>query len=259
MYTMKFSIITPTYKRWELLGRAVQSVLRQTYTEWEMIIVNDSPGVPSYKTLPSSVADPRIHYYANDTNRGVNYSRNRALDSVSKDSEWVIFLDDDDYLAQDALETFSKLITAHPECKWFVTNRAYADGTLVTKYPKPKTWYSYIKDVLVLKRCKGDVTHCMKTSILTNIRYSKYIKQAEEWLFYYQIALREKMFYHNHNSTLTDGYDKVSGLNFRKRTRGEQLETLRVFIHEGHKLHLLHHPTFLIYLFMRFVRLCFKS
>lgn len=256
---MKFSIITPTYKRRDLLGRAVQSVLRQTYAEWEMIIVNDSPDDFSYKTLPSSSNDLRICYFVNDKNRGVNYSRNRALDSVSKDSDWVIFLDDDDYLAPDTLATFNKLTTTHPECKWFVTNRAYANGTLVTKYPKPETWYSYIKDVLILKRCKGDVTHCIKTSILTNIRYSKYIKQAEEWLFYYQIALREKIFYHNHNSTLTDGYDKVSGLNFRKRTRGEQVETLRAFIHEGYRLHLQHHTTFLIYLFMRFVRLCFKS
>ena len=256
---MKFSIITPTYKRRDLLKRAIQSVLRQTYTEWEMLIVNDSPDDQSHQSFATSIADPRIHYFVNDTNRGVNYSRNRALDSISEDSDWVVFLDDDDYFAPDALATFNEIAIIHPECKWFVTNRAYADGNLVTKYPKPETWYSYIKDVLILKRCKGDVTHCMKTSILTNIRYSKYIKQAEEWLFYYQVAIREKMFYHNHNSTLTDGYDKTSGLNFRKRTRGEQLEALRTFIYEGRELHLLHHPTFLIYLFMRLVRLCFKS
>lgn len=256
--TMKFSIITPTYKRGDLLTRTIESVLRQTYTDWEMIIVNDSPDDSSYKPFASSTTDTRIHYYVNDTNRGVNYSRNRALDNISEGSDWVIFLDDDDYLAPDALATFHKLATAHSEDKWFVTNRAYADGTLVTKYPKPETRYSYIKDVLLLKRCKGDVTHCIKTSLLRKVRYSKYVKQAEEWLFYYQIALHEKMFYHNHNSTLTDGYDRVSGLNFRKRTRIEQLETLRAFIREGYELHLLYHPTFLIYQGMRFVRLFLK-
>ncbi len=188
----------------------------------------------------------------------MNYSRNHALDNVSKDSDWIIFLDDDDFLAPDALEIFRKLAIAHPVGKWFVTNRAYATGTLVTKYPKPETWYSYIKDVLILKRCKGDVTHCIKTSILANIRYSKYIKQAEEWLFYYQIVLHEKIFYHNHDSTLTDGYDEVSGLNFRKRTHAEQLETLRAFIREGSELRILHRPTFLIYLSMRFIRLLVK-
>jgi len=223
-----------------------------------MIIVNDSPDDSSYQTLPSSLTDPRIHYYVNDVNCGVNYSRNRALGNIAKDSDWVIFLDDDDYLAPDALATLHELAIAHPDCKWFVTNRAYANEVPVTRYPEPETWYSYIKDVLILKRCRGDVTHCIKTSLLTNIRYSKYIKQAEEWLFYYQIALREKMFYHNHNSTLTDGYDEVSGLNFRKRTHAEQIETLRAFIREGHELCLLHHPTFLIYLGMRILRIILK-
>lgn len=256
---MKFSIITPTYKRRDLLERSVQSVLNQAYTELEMIIVNDSPNDSSYETLTTSFSDPRIRYFVNDTNRGVNYSRNRALDSVSKDSDWVIFLDDDDYLAPDALSTFRELIIAHPECKWFVTNRAYANGKLVTKYPKSETLYSYIKDVLIFKRCKGDVTHCIKTSALTSVRYSKSIKQAEEWLFYYQIALHQKLFYHNHNSTLTDGYDEISGLNFRKRTRSEQFKTLNSFIHEGHDFNILHHPTFLIYLFIRFIRALIKT
>lgn len=255
---MKFSIITPTYKRRDLLERSVQSVVHQSYTNWEMIIVNDSPDDSTYQIFPSSINDPRIHHLTNDTNRGVNYSRNRALDNISKDSDWVIFLDDDDYLAPDALETFRKLIVTHHNGKWFVTNRTYARGEPVTKYPKPETWYSYIKDVLILKQCRGDVTHCIKTSLLANVRYSKYIKQAEEWLFYYQIALHEKIFYHNHDSTLTDGYDKISGLNFRKRTSAEQLETLRVFIHEGAELHILHHPTFLVYLVMRLFRIVLK-
>lgn len=255
---MKFSIITPTYKRKELLERTMRSILSQAYADWEMIIVNDSPDDSSYQTFPSSITDPRIHYLVNDTNRGVNYSRNRALDNVSKDSDWVIFLDDDDYLAPDALETFNELSTAHPESKWLVTNRVYADGALVTKYPKPETWYSYIKDVLILKRCRGDVTHCIKTSLLANVRYSKYVKQAEEWIFYYQIALHEKIFYHNHNSTLTDGYDKILGLNFRIRSRKEQFESILSFIREGYELHLLNHPTFLMYLTMRLLRIILK-
>ena len=88
---MKFSIITPTYKRASLLERAVQSVVRQTYANWEMIISNDSPDDPSYKTFLSSERDSRIRYYVNDMNRGVNYSRNFALDNVAKDSDWVVF------------------------------------------------------------------------------------------------------------------------------------------------------------------------
>jgi len=258
---MKFTIITPTHRRVEKLIRSVESALHQTYTDWEMIIVNDSPHDNSYQSFASSINDPRIHYHINDTNRGVNYSRNFAMDKSSSDSKWTVFLDDDDYLAPDALQTFHDLIVSNSDRKWFITNRAYVNGQPVTQFPSPDTDYSYIWDCLILKRGKGDVTHCIETKLLTtnHIRFSKYIKQAEEWIFYYQISLKEKMYYHDHNSTITDGYDIHGGLNFRKRTRSEQLEAIFKFIYEGQQLHLLKHPTFIIYLLMRFIRLYIKN
>lgn len=256
---MKFSIITPTYKRANLLPRAVNSVMGQTYTDWELVIVNDSPDDTSYASFEKTIFDPRITYLKNGQNAGVNFSRNRALDTVSKNSDWVIFLDDDDYLAPDALATFYNLITSHPDKKWFVTNRAFPDGNPVTKFPKSDVEYSYALDYLISKRCKGDATHCIKKTLVNDIRFSKLIKQAEEWIFFYQIGLKSKIFYHFHNSTFTDGYDNNSGLNFRNRTRIIQFKTLLLIIHEGFNLHLLSHSTFIIYLFMRFIRILVKS
>lgn len=256
---MKFSIITPTYRRTTKLTRAVESLLDQTYMDWEMIIVNDSPDDTSYESFASAINDSRIHYYVNDTNRGVNYSRNRALDAVSPDSQWVIFLDDDDYLSPDALITFQNLITSHQGTQWFVTNRAHKDGNPTTKFPQGDTWYSYAWSYLILKRCKGDATHCMETRLIKGTRFSTSIKQAEEWLFFYQLGLRTKMFYSNHNSTITDGYDMSVGLNFRIRSRREQLATLMKLLREGFNLHLIHHPTFLIYLSMRLIRIFIKA
>lgn len=255
---MKFSIITPTYKRADKLIRAVGSVLKQTHIDWEMIIVNDSPTDTSYGTFEASISDPRITYLKNEENMGVNFSRNRALDSISKDSDWIIFLDDDDYLAPGALETFSDLISKYPNNEWFVTNRAFPDGNSITRFPRSDIEYSYAWDYLILKRCKGDATHCIKTTLVDGIRFSKLIKQAEEWIFFYQIGLKSKIFYHPHNSTLTEGYNETSGLNFRKRTRTEQLKTLANLTHEDARLRLIYHPTYLAYLFMRLIRLVFK-
>lgn len=253
---MLFSIITPTYKRSDKLLRALQSVIAQTCSDWEMVIINDSPSDTLYQSFAASVSDPRVRYYTNDENRGVNYSRNRGLDSLSKDSEWVIFLDDDDYLTPDTLANFKNLIDTNPDKKWFVTNRVYANGNPITKFPKEDADYSYTKDYLILKKCKGDVTHCIATTLIGTQRFSKNIKQAEEWLFFYQIGLHEKMYYHNHNSTITDGYTE---LNFRKRTRREQLQILATLVREGSRLHLLYHPTFILYLKMRLLRLCLKA
>ena len=176
---MKFSIITPTHRRKEKLDRAVTSVLSQTYKDWEMIIINDSPHDETYREFAASINDARIHYHINPKNSGVNFSRNHGLDKLSADSKWVIFLDDDDYLAPDTLATFSELILTGSDNKWFMTNRAYKNGSTVTKAPRDDSSYSYTWSYLILKRIKGDATHCIETKLITHIhaRFSKYIKQ----------------------------------------------------------------------------------
>jgi glycosyltransferase involved in cell wall biosynthesis len=255
---MRFSIITPTYMRADKLVRAVASARAQTYKDWEMIIVNDSPNDDSYHSFASSINDPRISYHVNPTNKGVNFSRNRALDRVSADSKWVIFLDDDDYLSPDALQTFYELTLLHGEHDWFITNRAYKDGTPVTKVKETDRTYSYIRDYLLLRRIKGDATHAISTARLHLIRFSRYIKQGEEWIFFYQLGLAEKMFYHDHNSTITEGYDKDKGLNFRTRSRGERFETVMILFYEGLRRGFGYRPTFLLYIAARILLLVRK-
>lgn len=254
---MKFSIITPTHRRKEKLERAVASLLAQTYKDWELIIINDSPHDETYQAFSSSINDARIHYHVNPKNSGVNFSRNHGLDKISADSKWVIFLDDDDYLSPDALATFSKLIHTGTDTKWFMTNRAYKNGNSITKVPHDNTSYSYAWNYLILKRIRGDATHCIETKLITHIhaRFSNYVKQGEEWFFFYQIGLHTQLYYHDHNSTITDGYDNTSGLNFRKRSYGECFESLTKLVYEGIEKKLLYAPSFIIYIFLRYIRL----
>lgn len=257
---MKFSIITPTFRRKDKLQRAVASLLAQTYKDWEMIIINDSPQDEEYKDFASSINDARIHYHVNPKNSGVNVSRNHGLDKLSADSKWVIFLDDDDYLAPDTLATFSMLINIGTDIKWLMTNRAYRNGKPLTVTPSDDTTYSYAWSYLILKRIKGDATHCIETKLITHIhaRFSKYVKQGEEWFFFYQIGLHTKLFYHDHNSTITDGYDDTHGLNFRKRPFSERLETLIKLIYEAKNKKILYRTTFIMYTILRFFKLLLK-
>lgn len=252
---MRFSIITPTYRRADKLARAVASVQAQTYADWEMIIVNDSPDDGSYRGFASSISDPRIRYHLNPSNKGVNFARNHALDKLSAESKWVLFLDDDDNLAPDALQALHGLVLSHRKQNWFITNRAYKNGNSVLQVKVPDTHYSYAWEYLLLRKIKGDATHAISTACIHRIRFSRRVKQGEEWLFFYQLGLTEKMFYHNHNSTITDGYDVVNGLNFRKRTRGERFGDICHLLHEGGQRGFGYQPTFLLYLAARLVRL----
>lgn len=255
-----FSVIIPLYKKKLGVMDATRSLLAQTYSNWELIIINDAPDDTSFleadfMTLMNS--DPRIRYYLNEKNEGVNFTRNRGLDLVSETSDWIVFLDHNDYFAPDTLETLLMLTRENPHNKWFLTNRALLDGSSLTKFPKTNDTYSYAWSYLISKRCKGDATHCISHKLIKDIRFSKSVKQAEEWFFYYQVGLRSPIYYFNHNSTISEGYD-VGGLNFRKRKKLQELKNVWMLFAEASILGFSFYPSYLVYMLMRLIRIVVK-
>ncbi|MBQ0016868.1 MAG: glycosyltransferase family 2 protein [Bacteroidales bacterium] len=99
------TVITPTYKRYQYLKNAIESVLAQTYTDFEYIIVDDNPVGTKDRTLTKDViksfSDSRIRYVQNQENLGGAGSRNVAI-AMAK-GEYIAFLDDDDIYLPDRL------------------------------------------------------------------------------------------------------------------------------------------------------------
>ena len=95
------SIIIPTYNRPDYLERAVNSVLKQTHENLEIIIIDDNSSYDLSHVI-SKFQDSRIKIYRNSTNRGSVYSRNRGI-SLSK-GDYINFLDDDDELLPNKLK-----------------------------------------------------------------------------------------------------------------------------------------------------------
>lgn len=89
------SIITPCYNSEKYLLQTIDSVLAQTYKNWEMIIVDDCSTDASYSiALEASKLEPRISVYKNEQNMGACYSRNFATDKAK--GKYIAFLDSDD-------------------------------------------------------------------------------------------------------------------------------------------------------------------
>ncbi len=86
------SIITPTYNRAHLLPRMVKSVLNQTYSNWELIIVDDG-STDNTKQIVEEFKDPRINYYYT-INSGAADSRNTGVELAK--NNYIVFLDSDD-------------------------------------------------------------------------------------------------------------------------------------------------------------------
>lgn len=110
---MKFSVTIPAYKS-KFLRECIESVLAQTYQDFELIIVNDA-SPEDLTSIVKSFDDPRIRYYINETNCGaVNVvdNWNKCLSYATGD--YVICMGDDDKLCPDCLEQYRKLINKYP-------------------------------------------------------------------------------------------------------------------------------------------------
>lgn len=108
----RVSIITPTYNRVHLIGEAVESVLAQTVSDWELLIVDDGSTDNTREVLAVYQSDPRIHYLY-QPNQGQSLARNAALAKAR--GEFIGFLDSDDIWYFDKLERQLAAFGAHPE------------------------------------------------------------------------------------------------------------------------------------------------
>ena len=90
-----------TFNRSQLLPRAIDSVLAQTYTDFELYVVDDHSS-DCTREVVAKYSDSRIRYHRNDTNSGVSASRNLVLKSAR--GRYVAYLDDDDAWAPEKLE-----------------------------------------------------------------------------------------------------------------------------------------------------------
>ena len=105
------SIILPTYNRAELLPRAIQSVLNQTYPHWELIVWDDG-SQDDTRAVVRSFGEQRIQYYYGD-NRGVAFARNRAMEKAT--GKYIAFLDSDDIWMEEKLDLQLKAFDANPQ------------------------------------------------------------------------------------------------------------------------------------------------
>lgn len=147
----KVSVLTPIYRTDEgFLRAAIESVLGQTFRDFELLLLDDCPEDDREKVV-RSYDDPRIVYVRNERNLGIAESRNRLMDMAK--GEYLAVFDHDDVCRPDRLEKQVAWLDAHPECGvvggWtrLTTNKAtntYPEGDREIKYglmSSPTLWH----------------------------------------------------------------------------------------------------------------------
>lgn len=142
---MKISIIIPLYNKEKYIKSVVESVLNQSFQDFEVIIVDDGSSDKSV-SIVESINDDRIRLVTK-CNEGVSAARNFGLQFVSTDL--IFYLDADDILLPNSLETLYYLYLRHPECDIFTCN-------FIQSYPniKEKLYCKGINEYVVSNNYK---------------------------------------------------------------------------------------------------------
>ena len=112
-----FSVIIPLYNKANFVKKTIESILSQTYENFEIVIVNDG-STDNSMAVVSEITDPRIRLFTKE-NGGVSAARNFGIEKAQY--EYITFLDADDLWFPDYLETIKGMIEQYPQAGIFGT------------------------------------------------------------------------------------------------------------------------------------------
>lgn len=126
----KISIVMPVYNASRFLRESIDSVLSQTYREFELILVDDCSKDDSLSIMKNyEQADKRVKVFSNKENRGVSYTRNFGVSKA--ESEYIALIDSDDMWSEDKLFKQIELFEKFPDTDICFTGSAFVDTNSV--------------------------------------------------------------------------------------------------------------------------------
>lgn len=129
----KISIIIPCYNMEKLVGKCIESIKNQSYTNFEAIFVDDGSQDRTKEIIEEKIKDDERMKYVYKENGGLSSARNFGLDMI--DSKYVCFIDSDDYVEKDFLmELYNSLIENGSDMSVCYFNRVYENKTELNKF-----------------------------------------------------------------------------------------------------------------------------
>jgi glycosyltransferase involved in cell wall biosynthesis len=223
----RFSIFTPTYQTGERIVRTYQSLFNQSWTNWEWVVVDDSPDNETYEILQAiSKKDYRVKVHKILPLSGGNIGLSKHRAAMLCDSDWLVELDHDDAFISNCLEICNDAILKYPDAKFLYSDvcELYENGEMKTyDHDLSGNWYGrndnffdfgYAGHTWVNADGKDYLAHWYPDinplTIRFNISMPDHVRMWERD-FYHQIGG------HNKNTPVADDFEMIvkSFLNTR--------------------------------------------
>jgi len=180
------SVIMPAHNAGKFVMQAIDSIINQTYTNWEMVIINDASNDNTYQILKKYSQNKKIKILKNKYNLGVAGSLNKALKMTK--GEYIARMDGDDISLPKRLETQVKLLQNNPKLVAIGTQVNIIDEetriTAKKEFPiNPKV----CADMLMLTVPIQHPSLMVRAGKIKKYGYNSHYKTAEDWDLYFKL------------------------------------------------------------------------
>ncbi len=194
--TPKISVIVPVYNVEKYLSRCIDSILAQTFTDFELLLIDDGSPDSSGKICDEyAKKDGRIRVF-HKPNGGVSSARNLGLDYAR--GEWIAFVDSDDWIHEDCFSVFGIKEIDRVDMIEIPSKRV---GTNKINIPSVSPFIMGEKDVVfyLSNNFKNEAYYkYLKNTTIDKLRFNESMKIGEDALFLLEVLSRVKQIYFSH-------------------------------------------------------------
>lgn len=190
MSTPKISIIVPVYKAEAYLRRCVDSILAQTFNDFELLLIDDgSPDRSGEICDEYAIKDSRVRVF-HKKNGGVSSARNVGLDNAM--GEWVAFVDSDDYIENGYLATLNH-VGQDVDIIHFGFKKERADKSVYSCFEFHQPTLVPLETFFCKKYFSScSVSYFFAKSLIGSIRFNENLRYSEDRQFIIQVVVNTK-------------------------------------------------------------------
>lgn len=189
----KISVITAVYNAERFIGETLQSILNQTYADFEVLVMDDASEDNSEKIIRQYMKnDSRIRYYKNERNAGIAKTKNKGLDLAA--GQYICILDHDDIALPDKLRVSAEYLDAHEDIQVVGGNFIYINekGERINKVPSAMLFNpEYIRAYLMFNNALANGAAMFRKEFVdrNHIRYREDMYGIEDYFFWVECSL----------------------------------------------------------------------
>jgi len=219
------SVVLPAYNCEKFIGKAIQSVLQQTFSDFELIIINDgSTDKTEFAIL--AFADPRIVYIKNQTNKGLVFTLNRCIELAK--GKYIARMDADDICLPERLAKQKSFLDQNENIAVVATTIEFINDqeekTGAWDLDRQTITSEQIKNQLLFENCIAHPTVMMRAEIMKELKYNDQQKNIEDYDLWLRMLNRGMsiakineplLLYRVHEDSVTSIYLKKKNVFFR--------------------------------------------